>query len=140
MREGFAVMVYWFYLVFFVIISSFAIAGGEMDNNLVDDILAQGRLGKFEYRDISKLVARYISIGAAKEEAVILLNKNGFAIKEEEREIPGCVACDPIVVIGSYLEKRKFSFLPDRSSISILLGIKNGRVVHVAASHSPNSF
>lgn len=131
--RGFLSAIFMTLIVFFFV-------GCKVDNNLIDAVLAQGQPDKFKSRDISQLVVAYIPIGTEKQEAITLLRHHGFDIKEEKRDIPGCPTCDPLVVSGSYLEKRMVPFLPDKSSISILLGCKGGKVAHVAASHSPNPF
>lgn len=116
------------------------IVGCKVDNSLVDAVLAQGQPDQFKSRDISQLVVTYIPIGTERQKAIDLLRQHGLDIKEEKRSIPGCPNCDQLVISGSYLEKRLLPFLPDKSSISILLGCRDGKVVHVAASHSSNPF
>ncbi|MBD3816893.1 MAG: hypothetical protein IE913_10715 [Halothiobacillus sp.] len=116
------------------------IVGCKVDNSLVDAVLTQGQLDKFKSRDISHLAASYIPVGTDRKKAMDLLRQHGFDVKEEKRSIPGCTHCDPLVISGTYVEKRFLPFLPDKSSISILLGCREDKVTHVAASHSPNPF
>lgn len=123
-----------------MVLTVFLIVGCKVDKSLINAVLAQGQPDKFKSRDISQLVVTYIPVGIERQKAIDLLRQHGFDVKEEKRSIPGCPNCEPLVISGSYLEKRLLPFLPDKSSISILLGCRDGKVAHVAASHSPNPF
>lgn len=118
----------------------FLAVGCNMDGRLIEEIQSSGEPDRFKSKDVSQIVARYIPLGTEKQEALRRLKKQDFDVEEVKKEIPGCPDCDPLSISASYVRKRAIPFLPDKSHISILLGIKDGKVAHIAASQSGNPF
>lgn len=124
----------------FIASTVFFIAGCQVDGKLVKEINSSGEADRFTPKDVSQIVARYIPLGTERQEALRRLKNQNFDVIEVEKHIPVCLDCDPLSISGSYVQKRAMPFLPDKSYISILLGIRDGKVVHIAASQSGNPF
>jgi hypothetical protein len=122
------------------IFATLLVVGCKMDTDLIDAILSNYKLGKFESRDVSQIVSNYIPIGTERQEAIDYLKRQGFDVSEEKLKLPECLSCDPLVIIGHHWEKDTIPFLPYKSSISILLGCNGKKVVHIAALHSANPY
>lgn len=118
----------------------FLAVGCKMGGKLIDEIQSSGDLDRFKSKDVSHIVAKYIPLGTEKQEALRRLKHYDLDVVEITKEIPGCPDCDPLSISASYVQKHFIPFLPDKSHISILLGIKDGRVAHIAASQSGNPF
>jgi hypothetical protein len=118
----------------------FLIIGCKVDGKLIDEIQSSGETDRFKSKDVSQIVARYIPVGIEKKEALRRLKNQGFDVAEVKKEIPGCQDCDPLSISAGCVQKRIMPFLPYKSFISILLGIKDGKVAHIAASQSGNPF
>lgn len=114
--------------------------GCKVDGKLIDEIQSSGEPERFKSKDVSQIVARYIPLGTDKQEALHRLKNQDFDVAEVKKEIPGCPDCDPLSISASYVQKRSIPFLPDKSHISILLGIRDGKIAHIAASQSGNPF
>lgn len=118
----------------------FLAVGCKVDGRLIDEIQSSGEPDRFKSKDVSQIVARYIPLGTEKQEALRRLKNQDFDVMEVKKEIPGCPDCDPLSISASYVQKRSMPFLPDKSHISILLGIRDGKIAHIAASQSGNPF
>lgn len=129
-----------FWLSMLMVLTVFLIAGCKVGGDLIDEIQSIGEPDRFNSKDASQIVARYIPLGTEKQEALRRLKNQDFNVMEVKKEIPGCPDCDPLSISASYAQKRAMPFLPDKSHISILLGIRDGKVAHIAASQSGNPF
>lgn len=123
-----------------MVLAVFLIAGCKVGGDLIDEIQSTGEPDRFKSKDVSQIVARYIPLGTEKQEALRRLKNQDFNVTEVKKEIPGCPDCDALSISASYVQKRAMPFLPDKSHISILLGIRDGKVAHIAASQSGNPF
>jgi hypothetical protein len=118
----------------------FLIAGCKVEGKLIDEIQSSGAQDRFKPRDVSQIVARYIPLDTEKQEALRRLKHQGFDVREVAQEIPGCPDCEPLSITASYVQKHFMPFLPDKSYVSILLGVRGGKIAHIAASQSGNPF
>jgi hypothetical protein len=108
--------------------------------SLIDEIFSAGKPERFRPVDVSQVVLGHLAMGTERESAAAELRSQGFEVKEEQRNLPGCSGCDPVVLLAGYTKRPWIPLLPDESYISIAVGFRGGKVASVTAVHTRNAF
>ena len=111
-------------------------------NKSIDEILSTVNPDRFKPLDVTPIVLRYIPPGTERQAVIAELTAQGFEVKEAEQKIERCADCEPMVVLGWYINKTAFGLLPlpDKSYISLRFGFKNGMAVYISAIHTLNVY
>jgi len=122
--------------------------GVRAQGKLIEEILS-AKSEPLTTLDVTPIVLRYFPLGKDRQAVISELTAQGLEFKEAKEKIKRCAECDPLVILGSYIRKRRIPytkeidffplFLPT-SYISLRFGFKQGKAVYVSGMHTLDLF